>query len=296
MTAGQVGMVGNEEQMRAAIGSQAQAIFDNAQERVNTLLNPLTQTAMQRWETGVEVLSTELEQDLAQVQQWLDDRYRGVGGAILEFAESIVGMLDWIVGAYDRAERRFGDGVCDLIREISTEVNGVIMTCEQIIEDARTEIATLFEDLPEGLQEWAAEQQAQFTEQLDDLHQQVTSARDNFNNRLVEQASQSVQQARERIHELRVAAGGLVGRVQAAIDRFLEDPARFILESLLELVGIPPASFWAVVNRIQTIIQDIANDPMNFANNLMEALAQGFRQFFDNFARHILGGFFDWLF
>ena len=35
---------------------------------------------------------------------------------------------------------------------------------------------------------------------------------------------------------------------------------------------------------------------MNFANNLMAALAEGFQRFFDNFADHILSGFFDWLF
>ncbi|MDH3970080.1 MAG: DUF4157 domain-containing protein, partial [Rhodospirillales bacterium] len=292
----QQGMVTSEEQLRAQIGTRAQAIFDSAQTRVNDLLEPLTATAMQRWQTGVEVLSTRFEQDLDRIERWKQERYEGVGGAILEVWEGIVGLPDWVVEAYNRAERNFGDGVCNLIREISAEVNGVIATCEQIIDDANADIAELFGNLPEGLEEWGAAEQARFAEQLDGLHQRVVSTRDDFNRNLAEQAAESVQQVRERIHELRQAAGGLIGRIQDAIDRFLDDPARFIIEGLLELVGIPPASFWAVVDRIQTVIQDIADDPMNFANNLVAALAQGFRQFFDNFADHILGGFFDWLF
>lgn len=292
----QLGMVGSEEQMRAQIGVQAQAIFDSAQTRVNALLEPLTRTAMQRWETGVEVLSTQFERDLAQVRSWLDERYSGVGGAILEFVEDIVGKPDWVTRAYDRAEHNFADGVCNLIRQISTEVNGVIASCEQVIDDANTDIAELFNSLPAGLQEWAVGEQARFSEQLHGLHQRVISTRDEFNQNLSERAAQSVQQVRERIHTLRQAAVGLVGQIQDAINRFLDDPARFILEGLLELVGIPPASFWAVVNRIQSVIQDIANDPLNFANNLVNAIGQGFQRFFDHFTDHILGGFFDWLF
>ena len=51
--------------------------------------------------------------------------------------------------------------------------------------------------------------------------------------------------------------------------RFLEDPAKFIIDGLLELVGIPPAAFWALVAKIGRSSSDIADDPMGFANNLM---------------------------
>ena len=71
---------------------------------------------------------------------------------------------------------------------------------------------------------------------------------------------------------------------------------RFIIEGLLKLVGISPAAFWGVVNRIGQVINDIADDPLGFANNLASALGQGFSQFFDNFGSHILSGFFEWLF
>ncbi|MCP4996291.1 MAG: hypothetical protein GY934_21330, partial [Gammaproteobacteria bacterium] len=293
----QLSAVASEEQLRAQIGTRAEAIFGSAQTQVNTLLEPLTATATQRWESGIELLSTRFEQDLDRIERWKRERYEGVGGAILEVWEGIVGLPDWVVDAYSRAEQNFGEGVCRLIRDISTEVNSVIATCEQLIDDANRQITDLFNhNLPANLQQWAAGEQAQFAQRLQGLHERVTTTRDDFNHDLADRAAHAVQEVRGRIHELRLAAGGLIGRIHNAVDRFLEDPARFIIEGLLELTGIPPATFWAVINRIQSVIQDIADDPLGFANNLVNALGQGFQRFFDHFSDHILGGFFDWLF
>ena len=54
--------------------------------------------------------------------------------------------------------------------------------------------------------------------------------------------------------------------------------------------------FWALVDKIAQVISDIADDPESFINNLVDALRQGFEQFFDNFGFHVLQGFWEWLF
>jgi len=224
------------------------------------------------------------------------DVYAQTGGSVIEVWDELVGLPDWVIDVFDDAEREFGDGVCDLLRRISIRVNGIIATCEQIIADADREIAGIFSALPESLREWADGQQAHFREQLAGLHERVTTTRDDLTNDLADRGAQAVQEVRKRIQELRVAAGGLVGRIEAAIQQFLEDPARFIINGLLELVGIAAGVFWALVDRIQSVIQDIADDPLGFANNLAAAIGQGFQRFFDNFGTHILSGFFGWLF
>lgn len=293
----QEGMVESEQQTRERIGNEARDIFTSAQERVLGLLEPLPDTAMEQWEQGVAILSTQFEQSLARVQGWIDERYSGVGGSLLEVWEGWTGMPDWIVEAYDRAEQSFGDGVCALIREISTEVNGVVAACEAIIADARTRINALFsEDLPAELQDWAAEQQAQFNQRLDGLHEQAMQARDDFNRDLTRRAAGAVQEVREEVQSLRQAARGLLGRLADAVNSFLEDPARFIIDGLLELVGIASAAFWAVVDRIAHVVHSIADDPMTFANTLLSALGQGFQGFFDRVGDYLLDGLLDWLF
>jgi len=181
------------------------------------------------------------------------------------------------------------------MQAISVKVNTVIATCDALIKSARTRIAKIFKDLPESLQEWAKQEQATFDGKLDALHDQAMKARDSFNKDMMKDASEAVQAVREEVAELRKKAGGLLGRIADAIGRFLDDPIKFIIEGLLELVGIPPASFWALVNKIKKVISDIADDPMKFANNLMDGLGKGFGQFFDNIGSHLFKGFISWL-
>ncbi|HYH79679.1 MAG TPA: DUF4157 domain-containing protein [Longimicrobium sp.] len=289
----QQGMVGSEEEMRTRAAAEAQRIFDDAQARVGELLEPLPRTAMARWEAGVAVLSTEFDQHLARVKAWVDERHESTALAVLDY---FTGLPDWVTEEYDDAERTFGDGVCDLIREISRDVNGVIAACEAIVDDSRERIAAVFAALPTELQGWAAEQQADFGNRLNGLQERAQQTRSDFTRDLTRAASQAVQDVRVRVHELRQAAGGLLGRIADAVNAFLDDPARFIINGLLSLLGISPAAFWAVVDKIGAAIDSIADDPMNFVNNLMAALGQGFTQFFDNIGDHLLQGLLDWLF
>ncbi len=99
-----------------------------------------------------------------------------------------------------------------------------------------------------------------------------------------------------QVEELRQKAGGLIGRIVAAIEAFIDDPIRAIINGLLSLVGIPPASFWALIDKIAQVIDQIADDPETFANNLVEALRMGFQGFFDRFGEHLAAAFWQWLF
>ncbi|KGQ19364.1 hypothetical protein LF41_3014 [Lysobacter dokdonensis DS-58] len=291
----QGGMVGSEEQMRTTAAAEAKKTFDDAKTQVNTLLQPLASTAMADWEAAKDLLVTNFKNDLAIVKKRVDDRHSGVGGFFTGLWDAVAGLPDWAEEAYTKAETNFGDGVIKKLTEVSTHVNSVIATCDLIIKNARERIAKIFGDLPQSLQTWAAQEQGKFDDQLDQLHKDVVSARDNFNKDLIERSSAAVDEVRAEIADLRKKAGGLVGRIVNAINRFIEDPIKFIIEGLLEILGIPPAAFWAVVAKIKKVVKDIADDPMKFANNLMKGLAQGFGQFFDNILSHLLKGFIGWL-
>ena len=292
----QTDMVENETDQRDALGIRAEELFTGAQQQVNDLLTPLTETAMNMWETGKTRIATEFEQHLARVQRWVDDRHSGFGGGVVELWDDLTGLPGWVTDEYNDAEETFGDDICELIREISIYVNGIVITCEEIITLANNAINSLFENAPEELTEWAETEKLRFQGRFDGLREEVTNTQQNFNRDLAGRASQAVQEVREKVHALREAAKGLLGKIADAITEFLEDPIRAIINGLLRLVGIEPAAFWALVARIEQVISDIADDPLGFASNLLAAIGAGFQNFFDNFFDHLFEGFISWIF
>ena len=292
----QARMVESEEETRERISREASEIFSTAQTQVNQLLAPLSTNAMNMWNARIRVLTTEFRNSLDQVQRWIDERHSGLGGGLVAAWDALTGLPGWVTRSYDRAEETFTEGVCDALTEISSDVEQVIASAEEIIDNARQRIRELFTDLPAGLQDWASEQLAGFESRLDGLSEQVQSTRTDFIDQVSREAVSAVRSVQEEVEALREAARGLIGDIIAAVGEFLDDPITAIINGLLRLVGIPPASFWALVEKISQVIEDIANDPMNFVNNLVDAVRTGFEQFFDRFGEHVISGFWDWLF
>ena len=291
----QTAMVGSEESKRANAAKEAQKTFGDAKTLVAALINKLPTTAMEEWDTAKIVLSAKFKADLAPVQDKVNKRHSGVSGFFVSVWDTATGLPGWAEEGYTKAEKAFGDGVIAKLKEISTKVNAVIAACDVIIVNARTHINKLYDDLPESMRSFADQEKTRFASQLDQLHNEVIATRDNFNKGLVSNASAAVDEVRAEIAELRKKAGGLLGRIVDAVNRFIDDPVKFIIEGLLELLGIPPASFWAVVAKIKKVVRQIADDPMHFANNLLQGLADGFGLFFSNFGTHLLKGFLEWL-
>jgi hypothetical protein len=288
-------MVESEEKTRTRIGAEAKGIFEKAQKQVNEQLRRLPEVGMQEWQAGIDRASGKFKQRLKKVEDWIKERHEGGWGAVVEFVDDLTGLPDFVNEEYKIAETEFGDDVCTLINKISSDVNTVIVTSNSIIDDASRRIDGLFTDLPENLKAWAAGEQAKFASQLDGLHNQVTKTRDDFNKNLVDRATTVVQEAQDQVNALREKAKGILDKLNDAFNAFLDDPARAILNGLLQLVNIPPASFWALIAKIEQVIDDIVDDPIKFANNLMAAIGQGFKQFFNNISTHLLQGLLDWL-
>lgn len=294
--AAQGGMVTTEQQTRESVSARAQGIYDEAQRQVNTLLEPLSRTAIARWDAGLAQLSQTFHDTLDRVKRWIDERHSGVGGAILAVGDYIGGLPDWVTDEYNRAEREFGDGVCTLLTDISSDVNSVVAAAQAVIQHARDDIDAAFTAMEAEFPEWAASERARFAGMLDGLSQRVTDAQTGFVRDVSQRAVQAVNEVHAEAQARRDEAGGLIGRVVAAIEEFIDDPIRAIINGLLRLVGIPPAAFWALIARIEQVISDIADDPETFINNLVAGVKQGFEQFFGNFDTHVLRGFWDWLF
>lgn len=293
---GQGETVTTEVQTRESVSAEAQTIFDTARTQVTSLLEPLTRTAMARWTAGLAQASQTFHDALDRVQDWIDERHSGVDGFVVGLGDAVFGLPGWVIREYDRAERQFGDDVCDLLLDISTDVNGVVAAAQAIIATARDDIDAKFTAMETEFPEFAAQERARFAGMLDGLSQQVTETQTSFVREVSSAATTAVAEAQAAVEERREAARGVIGRIAAAIEAFIDDPVKAIIDGLLSVLGIPPAAFWGLVARIQQVIGDIADDPENFINNLTAGVKQGFQQFFDNFGTHVLKGFWAWLF
>ncbi|MDI6104118.1 DUF4157 domain-containing protein [Actinoplanes sp. NEAU-A12] len=284
------------EALRTRLSKRAEDIYSGAQTRVQELLSAVPGTAMGKWTAGLPPLTEKFNSDLKIVTGQVAERHEGVGGFFVSGWDAVAGLPDWVTRAYADAEKNFGDGVCTLILDISSYVNGIIKIADEIIVTARTGITAVFTtDLPAEEQEWAAQQLKGFGQKLDALHDQAEATRTAFNQELIENAGNAVQAAREKIQQLRKAARGLWGRFLDAVGRFLDDPVKFIIDGLLEILGISPPAFWAVLEKIKQVARDIVDAPLAFANNLMGGIAAGFQLFFDNIGKHLITGLLEWL-
>jgi len=292
---GQRGLVGHEENTRATISALALKHYNGARAEIEPLLSKLPRTALALWETGLAGLSAEFTQHLARVQGWIDERHSGVGGWFLGKWDHWTGYPDWVPEEYDAAEDAFGEGVRDLLLSIGLEVNSILANVEEVIQAARTKIDNLFRDLPDGLQKWADGERKRFGDQLDALSGQVADVRTTFVRDISQRAVSAVTDVQEKVEALRAEARGVIGRVLDAIEAFLDDPVKAIINGLLNLLNIPPKSFWALVDKIAAVIDQIADDPETFCNNLIAGIRQGFSLFFDHFPAHLLEGFWTWL-
>jgi hypothetical protein len=301
-TVGSVGgrkkkMVGTEEEKRAAFSKPALKIFNDTQKRVNEIVTPLPGRAKDLWRARVEAASEEFKTTLAGVQSWIDDRHSGFTGWFAEKWDDWTGLPGWVTKDYNEAEQRFGDLICKALEEISADVDRTIAAAQALIVEARTGIDDIFtKDVPPELEKWASAERERFHAQLDGLSKRALATRDTFVADVSREAIAAVTEVQQQVEELREKAKGKIRRIAEAIEEFIDDPVRAIINGLLNLVGIPPKSFWDLVEKIEQAIDDIADDPIGFLNNLMEGLSQGFSGFFDRFPKHLLQGFWDWLF
>ena len=69
-----------------------------------------------------------------------------------------------------------------------------------------------------------------------------------------------------------------------------------VVELILRLMNFPPEIFGNILANVESAIDDIKRDPVEFLLNVVEAMKQGFSRFFDNILEHLLEGLAAWMF
>jgi hypothetical protein len=91
------------------------------------------------------------------------------------------------------------------------------------------------------------------------------------------------------------AINAALALAQAALTGDWSGFLRQILESVLRLLGIDPAAFYALIAQASDAISIIVNDPMHFVGNLVDVFIGGVQLFSDHFLAHLRRGIIGWL-
>lgn len=90
----------------------------------------------------------------------------------------------------------------------------------------------------------------------------------------------------------------VVGQFEEPIGRvvgFVVEVVKKVIMTALELMNFPFDLIGQIVERAMQAYEDIKRDPIAFLKNLLNAVKQGFSQFFGNIGTHLLNGLVGWL-
>ena len=97
------------------------------------------------------------------------------------------------------------------------------------------------------------------------------------------------------INAYQSAVNAALALMEAAITGDWSKLALKLLESVLRLLGIDPAAFYAFIAQIIDTVDLIISDPLAFLGHLVDAVILGFQKFADNFLTHLQTGIIAWL-
>lgn len=219
---------------------------------------------------------------------------------------------------WDRAVSFVGDMfdaltsfINDLFDGIRSLVNGLIDAVVDFAKGLIDKVAgfikgaiSLFGDALKGLIDITVGQV--FPELAADLNAGIDSAVSTVN-KAVDDVANTLKAGIDAVADiLKKAVNAVIGVFQAAVNVGLalmesaitgnwDKVARRLLESVLKLLGIDPADFYAFIAKIADTVDLILDDPLAFLGHLVDAVVLGFQKFSDHFLTHLKAGIVAWL-
>jgi hypothetical protein len=222
-------------------------------------------------------------------QSWWDKVTSWIADAISAVVDAITSIIDAVASVVN--------GILEAVRDL---VVGLINLVSEFIQAAIAAFGELLKGLVNGLLgELFPELAAALTAAIDsavDLAQQAVAAVADGLVTAVNAVVDAVQAGLNAVLDTFKAAVQVAGAIATAVVTGDWDAAlMMMLEAALELAGISPESFYALIGKIEDTIQIILDDPGAFLGNLLDAVVLGFQQFGDNFLTHLQQGFIEWL-
>jgi hypothetical protein len=228
-------------------------------------------------------------QDQAANQSWWDQLVGSIVDAIQSIADEINQVLDAIGEAVGQILEDVKNAACQIIDAACNFVCQELAAFGDWLKSEVTAlIGTVFPELAAELNrlidQVVVEATAAVTAIADDLKTAVTALCDG----LKEAIDAAIATFKAAVDAAATFATALVTGDWSVV-------GKMFLDGILQLLGIDPAAFYALIGEAEDSIEKIIQDPGAFVGHLIDAVKLGFQQFGDNFLVHLQDGLIQWL-
>jgi hypothetical protein len=273
-----------DEQARAKVGTDINAIYEETKTNVEAILDRLDGEVSRAFEAGAEAAKKAFEDYVdAKMEAYKEERYGGFFGWAQWLADKIAGMPSEVNAFYAEGRNLF-------IREMDAVIDNVVAIIGRGMAEAKAEIANgkkkiqdYIAQLPEDLQAVGQEAADNIQSRFDELEQSVNDKQNGLIDTLASKYQEHLQAVDARIEEMKAANAGLIDRALNAIVG--------VIRTILELKEM----LLNVLARAAEAIGKIISGPIEFLGNLIDAIKLGFSQFVDNIGTHLQQGLISWL-
>ncbi|HEU4328713.1 MAG TPA: DUF4157 domain-containing protein [Roseiflexaceae bacterium] len=282
----------HDEQRRASIGEEIDAVFQSAKTDVEGILAALDTQVDQVFNSGMEAAKlAAVRYIIRESQAYKARRYNNgswsplkwLGGKARQVKDSLFGMPD-------EYYQYFRQGRDLYIAEMDTALDRVVAVvadhlgrAHQRIQQGRAEIERLVASQPPELQEVARQAAQQAEEQFTELEQSIESKQSDIVNTLAQKYTEKLQEFDSELEKMQEAQRGLLAKAG--------DLIKGVIKTIAELKDM----LISTLRRAGDVILQILKHPIRFLGNLLRSIGRGFGKFVDNIGKHLANGLISWL-
>jgi Domain of unknown function (DUF4157) len=273
-----------DEAARLQVGKDIDQIYNQAKDRVETILSELDEKVEKTFDAGAAAARETFEEYVdAQMEAYKEERYGGWFGWARWGKDKLLGMPDEVNVFYARGRDLYLQKMSAVIDAVVAIIGAELTRAKAAVASGRKEIADYLSKLPDNLKTVGTEAAENALSMFDSLEQQVNDKQDSLIDTLANKYQENLKALDARIEELKAANRGLVDKAIDAV--------KAVVNAIIELKNF----LKRVLAKIAGVVSQILSDPIGFLGNLVEGLAQGFNNFVEKIWDHLKAGFIVWL-
>jgi hypothetical protein len=274
------------EQSRATVAAQFQAIYADTRHKVEARLNQLDAEVNTVFDQGADQARQEFEDYVSErFSLWKAQRY------LMSPAGAALWLKDQLLGLPPEVSALYGEGRKLYLARMATVIDRVSATVQRGLAEAKASIAagvlatrTYAQRLPPELRALGTEALNRIEERFAALRQSVDRKQDALIDSLAAKYTGSLNQVDDHLAQIKAENRGLVVEAQAA--------AADVIATIRGL----KAMLLSVAARVAGVVDLIITDPVHFLGNLVASMRLGVGNFANHVGEHLKEGFLEWLF